>query len=818
MARRSTRKRAKGDDTPKRRETDDEKFLRIARKRFQQSEDADKDQLEREIEALRFAAGEEWPEDIKIMRQGQDAANGLPAVPAKPCITLRKVLDPINQLSGDATDSDFGFELVPADDFGELVGPIPDQEIKLREGLSRRIQRAPESQDAFIWGFDRGMKCGRGYWSVMTRYADGKTNDQDIYIDRIYNQNSVRIDPSHESPDGADAEWGFIGNDVPWDEYELEYPEDADGKPNQVLDADDDAFRGLGDECPGWYTYDEDNETRYCRVVDYYYTDKVARKLATLKDGSVEWEDELPDGTKPVSVRTVIEKQIKWAKIDGKSVLDRTDWPSPYIPIVKYVGRELQPYDEKHRYEGIVQPAIESARGLDYMVSALVWQIGLAPVPQMMMAGGQDEGWEQEYKAMTTRSLPVLHYNQTDLSGRPAPPPFDPPRNSEIGPISAAIAMFEQAIQSATESHGTSHGAPDPALRSGKAIDAVTENDRHGSSNYIKNLARSIQHTGRIVNSLLYPIYGTRPGRITRILDGSGNQEAIMLGKPFTMQGQGKMARPVAAASENAPNARTFTLTQDAKFNCVVKVTKNFDTRRQEEASILGQIISADPQSTLPVIGDLFFANQDGPGHEEIAERYKVMLAPPVQQMLAGKAQGLDIPPQVHAQITQLQQQIQQQGAVLQKAQGLLQNETIKNQTILQKAKMDIDKDIQLAHINNAAKIEVARITAAKQAPDTGAEAKEELLAAGIDDAQENFAAERDNTHEALMAVLEHKLDSANSAQDHAQTMAEGEQANQHAMIQGQQDNANAMAQTQQQAALQPPQAPATQEGYGHGV
>lgn len=814
MAKRKTEPKKRGrkdrydeDDEPETTETDDEKFVKKAIKRWALWEDAEKKQLERENEALRFAAGEEWPADLQAMRAGMDAANGLPAVPAKPCLALRSILDPINQLNGDAQDSDLGFELVPADDFEELIGPIDDTEIKLREGLVRRIQRNSDASDARLWGFDRGMKCGRGYWGVMTRYVEGKSNDQEVYVSRFYNQNGIALDPSHEQPDGSDAEWGFGGFDyVPWDDYEILYPEAADGTPNTVIGISDAEFQTLGTDLPGWFTVEE--ETRYCRVANYYHIVKTPRELATLEDGSVEWEAKLPDGAKVKSTRTVIEKQVKWAKIDGKHKLEETDWPSPYIPIVKYVARELQPFDEEHRFEGIVQPAIDSARGEDYMVSQLVWQIGLAPIPQIMMAGGQDEGFEKEYLLAPTRALPVLHYNQTDLFGRPAPPPFKTPTNTEIGPITAAVAMFKQAFQAATESHGPSHGESDPALRSAKAINAVVGNDKHGSSNYITNWARSVAYEGKIINSLLYPIYGTRPGRITRILDPSNNQESLMIGKHFTMQGVGKMARPVSAQPGD-PNAKKYELTEDAKFNCVVTVTKKYQTIRQEEAAMLGQIIASAPEQMMPVYGDIWFQHQDGPGHEAMADRAKIMLAPQIQQSIAAKAQGMDIPPPVQAHIAQLTKDKQTVEELLKKAQGLLQNETLKNQTTLEKTKMEVDRDIHLANVNNAAKIEVARISASKQAADPGAEADEELLATGIQHAQENFAADADHQRELEKMAVQHQLDTQASAQDHAQSMQEGQQAHAQQLEQGDQANTNAMQQNEQQATLQPEPAPA---------
>ena len=34
---------------------------------------------------------------------------------------------------------------------------------------------------------------------------------------------AVVLDPSHEQADGSDALWGFVGTDIPWDQYKAEF-------------------------------------------------------------------------------------------------------------------------------------------------------------------------------------------------------------------------------------------------------------------------------------------------------------------------------------------------------------------------------------------------------------------------------------------------------------------------------------------------------------------------------------------------------------------------------------------------------------------
>jgi hypothetical protein len=681
------------------------KFLKLARDRWDQAQEAEKNQRSREKEDLQFYAGDQWPEDIKTSRAGQAAANGLPPVPARPCLTINKTREPVRQVLNQERQSDMGIEIVPADDFGELVGPIDETEIQLREGLVRRIQRESKAADARTWAFNRSTIAGRGYYGVMTRYVPGKTNDQEIYIHRWYNQSCVTLDPAHEQPDGSDAEWAFVGTDLPWARYKAEYP-NRNGQKNRVCTYTDDEFRALGDDRPGWYR--SEGETRLCRVVDYYYTERTTRTLCTLADGSAEWEDELPDGAVVTETRDVIEKTIKWAKLDGcdDDVLEETDWPGPDLPIVKVLGEELQPYDEERRVEGMVRPMREPARAYNYMVSRWVEVVGLSALSPIMMAEGQDEGFEAEWDAINTRTLGRVHYKQVDLEGHSAPAPTVPPnREPPINSLGTSVQLFDEAIQSTSGQHDPSLGKVDPSVKSGRAIEALREQSQRSSNHYLDNLQRSMRYEGQIINNLLYPIYG-RPGRIARILNGEGEAETVLLHQPMIMQG----GKPVPAP-EGHPDAKKYTLTKDAQFNVIVKVSKNYDSRRTQEAAIIGELLTKNPE-LMAWFGDLFFKNQDGPGHQQMADRAKVMLDPKILQMMAAKEQGQPIPPELQAKLAAADQQIQQLTSELQKASepGAVERVKQEGQQAIKAAELDFQREKMQA--DNETKIAVAELGA----------------------------------------------------------------------------------------------------------
>lgn len=817
----------------KRSKEETQALLTLARQRFEQASQADQQQRQRELDDLAFYAGTaeaQWGAEALKSRAGMDAQNGMPPVPARPCFVINKVKDAVRQVLNQERQSDMGIELAPADDFASIAPVGDDTEIELREGLCRRIQRSSEAADARTWAFTRSTIAGRGFYSILTRFAAGKTWDKEIFVNRIFNQASVSLDPNHQQPDGSDAEWGFIGTDLPWAEYKAEFPTiaaaDGQTRKNDAIRRGDANFRALGDEAPGWFT--QEKELKTVRVVDYLYTERVPRTLCLMPDGSSQWKDELADGSPPpTDEREVVQKQIKWAKIDGIQILEETDWEGPDLPIVKVLGEELQPFDNERRSEGMVRQSRDAQKGFNSMVSKWVETIGLAPIAPWMATQEQVAGYEKFYQASTTRALPVLFYNAVnDSTGQPIGPPTRTNMQSDIAAFAASVQMFDEAIQSTTGVPDSRVGRNvDPKLKSGKAIQLLRDQSEQGTSNYLDNLKRSIRYEGQIINNLLYPIYGQKPGRLVRIVTGEGEAQTVAIGAlpaQFSGGSNGASPNPLPATSaipQVPPGApprvaglppagappqaappqgagappvqkppKVYQLTEHANFNVIVKVTRSFDSRRTEEATLIGDLLQAEPQ-LMTWFGDLFFKNQDGPGHQEMADRAKLMLAPPIQQMLAQQDGGEpQLPPQAQQMIQQLKQRVQHAEQVMQVQQTELEKRTAETQAKIQIATMQEDHALEIAKMNNAAKIEIARITAAKQTADAIREDQEEAVALRQTQTHEAALAAADAGHEELMAQQAHQQNleagaqgiagqSALADQSHGNTLEQQQQA-----------------------------------------
>lgn len=764
-------------------------LVRTARDCFEQGEQATKDQRTRNLKALRFYNDDQWPEDIKTIRAGTpaNANNGQPAVPARPCITINRVKEPVKQVVNQMRSSDMGAEIVPADDFGD-ISEIDDDEIELREGLLRRIQRAPETIDAILWMGSRAAICGEGYMGVMTRYLPGKTYDQEPYVHRFYNQNSVMLDPSHEQPDGSDAEWGIVGTDMPWLQYVAEFGKVA-GKKNDVCAMNDDQFRALGDEAPGWFDFKgpENKATRMCRVVDYYYTKRESKELCELEDGSVYWKDELPKGATPRQSRFVVEKSIKWAKIDGYQILDQGDWAGPDIPIIKCLGEEVHPYDSERRSVGMVSPSAQEANfSGNVMISKMVETIGLAPIAQIMMANGQDEGFESEISQINTRTFGVLHYNQKDAEGTPAPPPQPVPITTQIAPITTALQFFNESVLSVVGQPSPTLGEVDPSIKTKGGLERLLDQAAHGNSNYLDNLAKSVRRMGVILNGLFYPLLGQKPGRLARIINGEGEPETVLI--------NGQPMRNVTPGAQPGKPPKVYKLTKDAKLNVNIKVTKNYETRRDQESSMLGELIAANPEF-MTWFGDKFLKNTDIPDHKELAERAKVMLAPPIQAMLAERESGEPIPPHAQAKLAKAQEVIQQLTQANQELLKERETEGIKEQAETQRTEMDNATKVQIEQIKAQAAIQKQEVAdffkqqlemfKAEQAAITREdEQRHEMALKAAEAAQAEKDQEAQRQHDANMGRQAHESAELQGERGHEQEIEKGERGHQQALEQ----------------------------------
>lgn len=589
---------------------EDRKILALARKRFQFAADSEVDVRAASLDDLEFSVGKQWPEQIKAERDSD----------GRPSLVINKMPQFIHQVTNEQRQNRPSIKISPVDDQSDV------EVAKILEGLIRNIQNTSNADVAYDSAFDAAVRMGRGFFRVCTDYVDEMSFDQEIKIQQVPNHFAVYLDPSSNEPDGSDANWGFVFDEVDKDEYMIQYPDSA---LTQMA-----SWTSIGDDYLDWI----DKNT--CRLAEYYCRDFKTIEIFNTPDGVMK-EDQLDEETKAFlrkegRSRFTQVKTINYYKINGMEILERSEFAAPYIPICPVYGDRVN-VNGIWTYESLVRHAKDPQRAYNYWVSAETEAIALAPKAPFIVAEGQiPRVYEQQWKNANRKPNAFLVYKPVDFMGNALPPPQ---RNSYEPPIAAitnARAGASEDIKATTGIYDASLGSRSNET-SGRAINARNQQTQTSNFHFVDNLARSLRYAGRIMVALIPKIYDAP--RAERILGENGEEEIVVLNDYF-QKGQQRMIYDLSVG----------------KYDVVVETGPSFATKRQEAVADLLELAKILGPDMASKISDLLVSNMDSPISKELTERLRKFLP-------AGIIENKDqapIPPEVQAQLAQQQQMIEQ--------------------------------------------------------------------------------------------------------------------------------------------------------------
>lgn len=661
-------------------------FLRLAQERFKLAAEAEMEARSQSLDDLAFSIGEQWPKDIQADRNND----------GRPCLTINRLPQFIHNVVNEYRQQRPAAQINPVGDGADV------DTAQILGGVVRHVETNSDAEIADDHAFDCMTRIGFGYERIITEKVDDETGEQEIYIKRIKDPFTVYMMPGCDEPDDSDAEWAFIVADLSPEEYKSKY--------NTSTMASWADASSIGDNSPGWAT------KNYIRVAEYFYCVGKGKK-----------------------------RKVKWALINAIEILDETDWPGKYIPIISMRGDDFYVNGKRH-IAGMVRHAKDPQRMFNYWESAATEAIALAPKAPFVAAEGQLEGREEEWRQANRRNLAVLQYKPVGIGGQTAPPPQ---RNQVEPPIQAMSFMLKQAaedLQATTGINDANLGKARPD-ESGKAVLARQKQGDLATLHFSDNAARSIRYRTRQLLDLFPKVYDT--ARIQRIImpDGDVKQVVLYNGKSQSQQAQGMLSDKIKKAIDISVG----------RYDVTVSVGPSYQSKRQEAvASELELLKSLPPQAAMNVM-DLIVKNMDWPGAQAIADRFKKMLPP---QMQADD----DTDPKAKVQILQAQlQQMSQQHELLTKTVNEL-TETLKSKQIEQQGKLDIEK------LNADVKIAIAEIQTKAQDAKMRFEWEQEVWRMTHD-----FGMQKDQqAHEKDLAAQAAANQSAQSAQDAAQAANNG--------------------------------------------
>ena len=600
----------------------------------QEAEDPNRTEM---LEDLRFAALDQWPDGLKRLREMDP--NG-----ARPCLVLDKIGQYRRQVINDTRQNLPSIRFRPVDDKSDK------DTAEVLNGLARHVQDVSSADIAHLTALDWAVTCGLGYFRILTEYLSDDSWDQDIRIARIHNPFAVYFDPHSTEPDGSDAEWCFITDDVPKKTFERLHPK---------ADLGGDFGPGSqGDLIHTWFSEDT------VRVAEYFRIEREKDEVVLLEDQSSlygsEYRKRLEGGEVLVPVvraRPVDRRVCYWQKITGSEVLEESEFPASYIPVIPVIGTEFW-IDGKRQLSGMVRPGKDPQRALNYWASVATEVSALTPRAPFIGAAGQFENYEDKWGNANTENYAYLEYNPIPLGGGTvAGPPQRQPFPGAPAGMLQLMQMFEGHIQSALGMYQASVGAPSNE-KSGIAIRERKNEGDVGTAHYRGNLALSMRHEARIELEMFSRVYDT--ARIARIIGEDGSVDTVMLDPSLPGASQ--------KTPKGQPNIHNITI---GRYDMSVDIGPAYATRRQDAAAAQIEMVRAFPQ-LMQIAGDLVVGEQDWPGAEQMRDRLKKSLPPELADDEEGGAP--QIPPQLKAQIQQGMQQYEQQLAQAQQMiQGLQQ-------------------------------------------------------------------------------------------------------------------------------------------------
>jgi len=704
----------------------DEDIVRNARERYKVMSEDDRHNRIDALEDLRFVnlPGSQWSESMKTYRGD------------RPCYEYNKTRIRCKRVINDMRDNR------PAGKIRAVEGG--DKEIaEIYEGLCRNIWNASHGDNATDYAAGYQVQGGMGAWRVNTEYSDDTAFNQDLIVEPIENPLCLYADPSSRDPMYRDAKDWIYTYRISHDNFESEYGTKAE---KVDFEADDEFNDDHDDE---WT--DEDT----VRIAEYWYKVPVTKELWLLETGEVvDSESDEANGI-PAEViqnkREVKTHEIRMCIMSGSEVLEGpVKWAGRKFPWVMVHGEEMN-IEGRNYWWGLVRHAKDAQRNYNISKTAIAETIAQTPKAKFWATSTQAAGHLDEWAEADKKNFPYLLYEADPATGGREP--------ARMGGADVPVALLQQSAVD-NEDLKDVMGLPDASMgqsgdeKSGRAIYARQQQGEIANFDYKDNMAKAVEYTFEILIDLIPEIYDTE--RELRVLGVDGAEDY-------------KKVNQIVMDPESGKAVRVNDLSM-GRYDVTVTSGPAFSTLRQEAAETYGQLGQQFP-ALMELAGDLLFKSMDLPYADEIADRMKAILPPPIQQMLNQDTEQSPEVQQAMQQAEAAMAQVQEYGQLVQAASAELQEEAADNEKL--KAEIEIEAaNLRTARAEFEAQIaeQMAKVAEANagvsekaaQLTVKGADLKE--LATGLGttiDERDSSALDMSNKIDELLAGFMNQVDAA---------------------------------------------------------
>lgn len=523
----------------------------------------------------KFVIGNQWDEVVERKRRAA----------MKPVMTVNRLIAFVAQVVNNRLMNETEIRVMP-----DKAGTKEIAE--LREGLIRSIYKNSSADLARDEALKYQVIGGQGAFCLSIDYAGDDVFEQEIKVKHIADPYAIVLDPLHTEPSGADANWGFVEDDIPRKLFEKRWPWAG------VVSFSDDFDSVVRN---AWITEDT------IRIVAYWQMVTEGHKfLALYEDGTVhdvtdkeEWEyinvtAKKKDGTP--YVRKVPNRFARMYLCSGIDILEGPfDYPISSIPIYKVPGWEVSDGTRLYRW-GLTRFLKDPQRLHNYWRSVLAEQLVAAPRNKWLTTAEAVKGHEKTWRASPNSDDPFLYYNDGETAPVHIPPPgIDAALLNEAG-------MATQDIRDVSNIHEASLGMQSNEV-SGKAIQARQTVSDVGTFIYHDRLRLADERCAKNINELIPYIYDTQ--RMVTIIGADNKAVMKVINDPLD------------------PNSDICA----GKYAVTVTVGPATVTKRALAAEQMMAFVNAVPQAAEKVM-HLVAEAQDWPKAGEFARIFKMGLPP----------------------------------------------------------------------------------------------------------------------------------------------------------------------------------------------
>lgn len=636
----------------------DEDIIKEALARFKEADDADSEQRRLRADDVAFAFGD--ADNLAQWDAQSVAARRKEGRPQRPCITDNRIAPLIRQIANEQRQNKPSAKARPVDNAG-------DKEVaEIFDGIIRHVEETSNADTAYQRAADYQIAGGLGFFRLVTHFCDPESFDQDFLILPIDDPNRVRMDPFIETPEGSDAQYCLVFDDIPLRVFEADYPDLVP----QGWDVTD---------CMEWVTAET------VRVAEYLRLEYEAYTLALLDTGEVVRDPVEAVREHIVSTRKVRRPQCVWYKLTAGAVLARAAQPFDAIPVFRMVGTEMV-IAGKRITKGMTRDAKDAQRLVNYYTSNEAEVVALQPKSPWVAARAQVDNFRAEWDAANTDPVSVLVYDPVveEQSGQLVPPPSRaaPPMMSPAF-VQGKLGAID-AVKSATNVYDASLGQRSNET-SGIAIRQRDLQSETSNFHYLDNAAKAIKQCARLIVQAAPRVYHGK--QVARIVGEDGTDKLVRL--------NWDQDRPLVKRQLEDGTAESYYNLALGKYDVTITVGPSFTTKRQESAAFMTELARSDP-TLMQKAGDIIARNFDVRGADQLADRLRKFLPPNVlDDDDADPAARLQ---QAQAMLQQMEQALQNADQIATKLQddaraALAERDAVRGDLTAKIGKLEIERD-----------------------------------------------------------------------------------------------------------------------------